>query len=169
MRANHHRRGFNLIELLIALAITASLMAATMVAIDASFRAYQTTTEVASTQATTRLVVNRILTLIRTGQEFAPYPDNPQLDTVVESNWMEFLTVEGDILRLEWIPATRIMWLRRDAGGDNVPGVWDGEWPLLEGMIEQDEAPNDPPNQAPDVNDYHEPFTPGHAGYRRRP
>ena len=43
------RRGFNLIELLIALAITASLLTATMVAIHASFQAYQTTTEVAST------------------------------------------------------------------------------------------------------------------------
>ena len=41
------RRGFNLIELLVALTITSTLLTATMVALDASFTAYQRTTEVA--------------------------------------------------------------------------------------------------------------------------
>ena len=48
-RPHRARRGFNLLEMLIALALTAALMAATMVALDASFMAYQTTTELAST------------------------------------------------------------------------------------------------------------------------
>ena len=44
------RRGFNLVELLLALVISAALLTATMVALNASFMAYQATTEVASTQ-----------------------------------------------------------------------------------------------------------------------
>jgi len=66
-RRPRRRRGFNLIEMLIALAITAALLSATMVALDASFMAYQTTTEVASTHTISRLVMLRLMTLIRTG------------------------------------------------------------------------------------------------------
>ena len=43
------RRGFNLIELLMALSISSVLLTATMASLDASFTAYQTTTEMAST------------------------------------------------------------------------------------------------------------------------
>ena len=64
------RWGFNLVEMLIALVITAALLTATMVALDASFMAYQATTEEASTHTISRLIMNRMLTLIRTGQEF---------------------------------------------------------------------------------------------------
>ena len=48
------RRGFNLVELLIALAISATLLTATMLALAASFMAYQSTTEVASTHTLSR-------------------------------------------------------------------------------------------------------------------
>ncbi len=99
--ARRVRRGFNLIEMLIALAITAALMAAVMVALDASFMAYQATTEVASTQTIGRLALNRMLTLIRTGQDFGPFPINPQ-DSVVVSTEIEFLTAGGQLVRLEW-------------------------------------------------------------------
>ena len=95
------RRGFNLIEMLIALAITAALLAAVMVALHASFMAYQTTTEVASTHTIGRLAMHRMLALIRTGQEFDPFPINPQ-DSIVVSNEIEFLTQKGQLVRLEW-------------------------------------------------------------------
>ncbi len=95
------RRGFNLIEMLIALAITAALLSATMVALDASFMAYQTTTEVASTHTISRLVMMRMMTLIRTGQDFGPNPSNPQ-DSIVESTEIEFLTPAGQYVRIEW-------------------------------------------------------------------
>ena len=68
------RRGFNLIEVLIALAITATLLTATLAALDASFRAYQATTEEVSTQSIGRIVMHRMLTLIRTGTDFGPFP-----------------------------------------------------------------------------------------------
>ncbi len=96
------RRGFNLIEMLIALAITATLLAAVMVALHASFMAYQSTTELASTHTIGRLVMHRMLTLIRTGQEFGPFPINPQ-DSVVASTEIEFLTPGGNLVRLEWV------------------------------------------------------------------
>ncbi len=95
------RRGFNLVEMLIALAITAALLSATMVALDASFMAYQATTEEASTHTIGRLTMHRMLALIRTGQEFGPFPINPQ-DSIVFSDFIEFQTPVGQIIRLEW-------------------------------------------------------------------
>ena len=95
------RRAFNLIEMLVALAITAALLTATMIALDASFRAYQATTEVASTHTIARLAMNRMLTLIRTGTEFGPMPANP-LDTLVVSESIEFRATSGNIMSLEW-------------------------------------------------------------------
>ncbi len=100
-RLRRRARGFNLIEMLIALTITATLLASVMVALHASFMAYQSTTEVASTHTIGRLVMHRMLTLIRTGQEFGPFPINPQ-DSVVASTEIEFLTPNGDLIRLEW-------------------------------------------------------------------
>jgi prepilin-type N-terminal cleavage/methylation domain-containing protein len=101
IRGRRRRGGFNLIEMLIALAITAALLSATMVALDASFMAYQSTTEMASTHTISRLAMMRLMTLIRTGQEFGPFPINPQ-DSIVESTEIEFLTPDGDLIRVEW-------------------------------------------------------------------
>ena len=56
-RPAYVRRGFNLVELLIALGITAALLTATLVALNASFRAYQATTEVSSTHTIARLTM----------------------------------------------------------------------------------------------------------------
>jgi prepilin-type N-terminal cleavage/methylation domain-containing protein len=99
------RRGFNLIELLISLAITAVIMVATMVAIRASFMAYQSTTEVASTNSIARLAMHRMLALIRTGQDFlGPYPDDPN-ELLLESTYVELVTPApaSDEIRIEWI------------------------------------------------------------------
>jgi prepilin-type N-terminal cleavage/methylation domain-containing protein len=95
-------RGFSLIELLIALAITGALLTATMVSLNASFMAYQTTTEVASTHTIGRLTMHRMLSLIRTGQDFGPFPTNP-LETTVRSDFMEFVTPEGEVMALQWV------------------------------------------------------------------
>ena len=95
------RRGFNLVELLIALAITAALLAAVMVALRASFVAYQTTTEVASTHTISRLIMSRMLTMIRTGSEFGPFPVDP-LETLITSDEMQFMMPEGEIVTLTW-------------------------------------------------------------------
>ena len=60
MRPN--RKAFSIIEMLIALSITATLLTATLTALDTSFRAYKVTTEGASTNVVARLMMARIFT-----------------------------------------------------------------------------------------------------------
>lgn len=98
------RRAFSFVEMLIALSITAVLLTATLVALDASFKAYQRTTEEAATHTIARLAMHRMMTLIRTGVEFGPYPLSP-LDNLVTSDYMEFRTANGQVMVLEYIVA----------------------------------------------------------------
>ncbi len=74
IRSQKSRRsaGLSLVEMLMALAITAMLLTATMVAIDASFKAYAIAAESASTQTATRMVINRLLTMVRTSTAHGP-------------------------------------------------------------------------------------------------
>jgi prepilin-type N-terminal cleavage/methylation domain-containing protein len=69
-------RAFSLIEMLIALTITATLLTATFAALDTSFRAYKVTTEGASTNVVARMVMARTMTMIRTGDNFGPFPED---------------------------------------------------------------------------------------------
>jgi prepilin-type N-terminal cleavage/methylation domain-containing protein len=92
-------RGFNLVELLIALAISAALLAATMVSLNACFIAYQATTEEASTHTVSRLVMHRVMTMVRTGTDFGPLPEDP-LETIVESDFVEFRDHGGQLIRV---------------------------------------------------------------------
>ncbi len=74
-RFPHHtsrHRGVSLVELLIALAITAMLLTATMVAMDVSFKAYADASEQASTHAATRMITQRVLTMVRTSTLHGP-------------------------------------------------------------------------------------------------
>ncbi|MCA9299544.1 MAG: prepilin-type N-terminal cleavage/methylation domain-containing protein [Phycisphaerales bacterium] len=103
----HARRGFSLIELLIAFTISATLLTATMTALHASFRSYKATTESASTHVVARMVMHRVLSLIRTGDEFGPYPVNPIETPEIQTDWIEFVTLDDEatgerrVLRLE--------------------------------------------------------------------
>lgn len=96
MTRNHPRRarGFSLIEVLIALAITATLLTATLSALDASFKSYKATTESASTHVIARIVMQRITGMIRTGEEFGPYPVNPITDPIITSDYIEFVSFD---------------------------------------------------------------------------
>lgn len=92
------RRAFSLVEMLIALTITATLFTATLVALDAAFKGYQHTTEGASTHVVSRIVMSRIMTMVRTGTEFGPYPADP-LDSAlnpVHSNYIEFVAINDE-------------------------------------------------------------------------
>ncbi len=121
--------------MLIALVITATLLTATMVALDASFMAYQATTEEASTHTISRLIMNRMLTLIRTGREFGPFPVNPQ-DSLVQDDFIQFLTPNGEVLELRWVEVEEALYVIRDPGGLD-------EWNLLlEGVVRQDDPDN---------------------------
>ncbi len=138
------RRGFNLVEMLIALAITAALLAATMVALDASFMAYQSTTEVASTHTIGRLAMHRMLTLIRTGSEFAPLPASPK-DAIIESSFIDFRLPGpgGDVISIEWSEDDEALYIV-DGGAGGTPYL------LLEGVLAQTD---------PDTGDPIPPFT----------
>ena len=128
------RRGFSLVEMLIALAITATLLTSVFVALDASFTAYQRTTEVASTHTICRLTMHRMLTLIRTGSEFGPFPSNMTEDPVVQSDFMEFYAANGQLMRLEWIPDEEALYLVQIAeDGTETPSL------LLEGVTQVDD------------------------------
>ncbi|MGI9012686.1 MAG: PulJ/GspJ family protein [Phycisphaerales bacterium] len=131
------RRGFSLVEMLIALAITATLLTATFVALDASFKAYQKTTEVASTHTVSRLTMHRMLTLIRTGTEFGPHPVNITNDSVIKSDFLEFFSASGQLMRLEYDPNTqRLSLVRIDDVGNEISNV------LLENVTQLDEDDN---------------------------
>jgi len=97
-RPRRVRRGFSLIEMMVALGISAALLTASLAALDTSFRSYQATSETASTHVVSRIVVHRVLTMIRTGDEFAPYPldvldaaQNPLF-----TNSFEFVSAEDE-------------------------------------------------------------------------
>jgi len=66
-------RGVGLIELLVALSISAALLTATGVALDAAFKAYGINQEQATLSQRARLSMNRIMTYIRTSDAHQPY------------------------------------------------------------------------------------------------
>jgi len=95
------RRAFSIIELLVALTISSMLLTATLVALNASFRSYKVTTESASSHVVGRLVMQRLLTLIRTGEQFGPYPANPIINPVIDSTSIEFaVPITDDLIQI---------------------------------------------------------------------
>lgn len=90
------RRGFSLVEVLVALAITGTLLTATLAALDASFKSYKSTTEGASTNVITRMVMHRMMTMIRTGSEFGPYPVDvlDPAQNPIDSTFIEFVSFD---------------------------------------------------------------------------
>ncbi len=101
-------RGFSLIEMMVALGISAALLTASLAALDTSFKSYQQTSETASTHVVTRIVTHRVLTMIRTGREFAPYPIDvlDQTQNPMFTNAIEFVSNEDEALNFREI--TRI-------------------------------------------------------------
>jgi prepilin-type N-terminal cleavage/methylation domain-containing protein len=104
------RRAFSIIELLIALMISSMLLTACLVALDSSFKSYESTTESAATHVVARLVMHRMLGMIRQGEEFGPYPYSVIEPTKMETNYIEFvsfddpLTGRRQVTRLERVP-----------------------------------------------------------------
>jgi len=133
-RPCHVRRGFNLVELLIALAITATLLTATIVALNASFMAYQATTEVSSTHAIGRLTMHRLMAMIRISDDFEPKPDNP-LDSVKTSDYMQFRNPNGEVIEVRWDEDSETLFVSVDYGT---------EYALLEGVKPQYDSGGDP-------------------------
>lgn len=130
------RRGFNLLEVLIALAITATLLTATLAALDASFRAYQATTKEVSTQSIGRIVMHRMLTLLRTGTEFGPFPSDPRI-TRIRSDFIEFRTQDDEVVTIRWDRSAELLTYQLDGQApvellDGVVGTTDENGVLIE-------------------------------------
>lgn len=94
------RRGFSLVELLIALAISATLLTAMLAALQASFRAYQSTTEQASTQVVGRVAMYRILSLVRNGSGFGPVPEGNEILQPIQFS-DSFIVVDDEETEIE--------------------------------------------------------------------
>ncbi len=88
------RRAFSLVEMLIAIAISGALLSATLVALDTTFKGYEVNADSASSHVVTRIAVNRIMGLVRTGTDFGPMPsdvlDNAQNPMVAD--YFEFVS-----------------------------------------------------------------------------
>ncbi len=129
------RRGFSMVEVLISLTISATLLTATLSALDASFKGYKVTTEGASTNVVARIVMQRLTAMIRTGDSFGPYPVNPIITPELESDYIEFVSFHDPVNSTERV--TRLE--RRTGSAEDGPfelwyivttyvnGSWDSE------------------------------------------
>lgn len=88
------RRAFSVVEMLIALMISSLLLTACLVALDSSFKSYESTTESAATHVVSRLVMHRMLGMIRQGEEFGPYPLDVLTPTRIDSDYVEFVSFQ---------------------------------------------------------------------------
>ena len=129
------RCGFSLVEMLIALAITSALMAATLFALQTSFFAYQVTADQASTHSVGRLVVHRMMTMIRSGQDFRPFPNDVR-DRFVSSDYLEFFHPDtGQVITIRWDRGSGRLLYSIDGGNEAV---------LLEGVIARNDESGAP-------------------------
>lgn len=120
--------GLSLVEVLIALAISAILLTATMVAVDASFYAYATAANTAATQSATRMVTHRLLTLIRTSTAHGPLDADPDNDPpatitndVITSPYMELMDADGNLIRIEYRPNQQELWMQQIPASGGTP------------------------------------------------
>lgn len=118
-RTYSRRSGFSLVEVLISLTISATLLTATLGALDGSFKAYKVTTEGASTNVVARIVMQRLTAMIRTGDSFGPYPVNPILTPELESSYIEFVSYRDPSANTERVVRLE----RRDS--TETPGLYE--------------------------------------------
>lgn len=116
------RRGFSIVELLVALTISSLLLTATLSALDASWRSYKATTESCSTHVVSRIVIHRLLAMIRTGTQFGPYPADffDPAQNPITSTSIEFVAEADRLAGLDRV--TRIV--RRDTATPGSYELW---------------------------------------------
>jgi prepilin-type N-terminal cleavage/methylation domain-containing protein len=148
-------RGFSLVEMLVALTISSTLLAATMVALDTMFKQYTVVSDSASTHVVSRTVMHRLLSMVRTGTEFGPYPADvldPAQNPLTVSE-LEFVSFENasvgirEVSRFEERDAStatigseqvtlrgpKVLWLVTET--DNNGSITTVERPLLDGVV----------------------------------
>ncbi|MGP1347539.1 MAG: PulJ/GspJ family protein [Phycisphaerales bacterium] len=151
-------RAFSVIEMLIATAISATLFTSLLVSLDAMFKGYEQTTDSASTQVISRIAVNRVLAMIRTGDEFGPIPDSVlnECNNPIAADFFEFVSQRNDagqatqITRIEFRDgtgaATNAQWAALcDAPTGGVSGANPGSlWVITTPLDSDTGAPGDP-------------------------
>ena len=95
------RRGFTLTETLVGLAISAALLAGLCAAIQASVDAYRKSSSEGVNRLTSRLIVERLALLVRTGNSFGPLPA-VATDSRVESDTLQLTTLSGQDVTITW-------------------------------------------------------------------
>lgn len=107
-------RGLSLIEMMIAITISATLLTATLAALDAMFKGYKHTTESASTHIVSRIVLARVTSMIRTGSGFGPLPPSvlDSDENPLAADFIQFVTARDadrtptEMVRIEYrVPA----------------------------------------------------------------
>lgn len=118
----HTRRGFSVVEMLIATTISATLFTSLLVSLDAMFKGFEQTTDSASTQVVSRIAVNRVLAMIRTGDEFGPIPASVlnECNNPIAADFFEFVSARDDTGNATTI--TRIEF--RDGTGTATNAQW---------------------------------------------
>lgn len=122
-------RGFSVVEMLIALTISSMLMTATLGALNAMFKGYEQTTDAASAHVVTRIAVNRILGMVRTGSDFGPFPADVlnSATNPLSADYFEYVSARNSsdqptqITRIEFRHAGQAALLRTWAAGDDPP------------------------------------------------
>jgi len=111
------------------------------VAIDASFRAYASAAESASTQTSTRLVTYRLLSLIRTSTAHGPLlPDASATPPVtlsgktLSSSYIELMDPDGNFIRLDYAEDEKMLYVTVTPFGGTVAT----KEPLLGGVTKCD-------------------------------
>ncbi len=110
-------RGFTLVELLIALAITATLLTAMLMVLQTAFRSYQASVEQSSTHMTGRIVTQRFLALVRTGSAFGPLPGDPR-DRFVRSDGFTATLANGETIALRLDRVAETLFVRAGDGDE---------------------------------------------------
>ena len=108
------RRGMGLVELLISMSISASLLTAVAVAVDACFRGYRANQEQAILMQRSRVAQNFICTNIRTTKLHAPLSDAQALafkgGATVNDTGIEMVDINDKLVTFEWdVPTRRLL------------------------------------------------------------
>ncbi|MDP7009387.1 MAG: type II secretion system protein [Phycisphaerales bacterium] len=115
------RRGFTLVEVIIALAIASLLLSGLFASLQGSIQAYRASAAEGVNSLTARLLVERIALLVRTGVDFGPLP-TVATENEVESNVLEITTQEGQDIEIEWHSASNELTMTVDGTSSTVLG-----------------------------------------------
>ncbi len=124
------RRGFTVVELLIGLAIAVVLLTGLFASIQISVDAYFRSSSSGVNRLTSRLLVERIALLVRTGTSFGPLPANTTIDEV-ESDELIITTPLGQMVTITWDNMNETLEMDIDGVGSTVLG---GVTQMVEGV-----------------------------------